>query len=226
MGDSISTFNGYSNDATVNTTISGNAPRYDAGTADTKPGSYCLLESVNDTWWMHFANRTGMKLLVNNAWAGSQVFGEKTSDGRKIPPAYLERCVNLHDNTLANNPNNAPIHPDIIFVYLGINDYNFNRSKVGNGTVDYASLVDSDGTYVTPTSFGEAYGILLHKMLTAYPNAQIFAMTLLPENLYSVDKTAWESTMPIFAQLQNIMIFLWWIWLRNAPLHGTIIPAI
>ncbi len=191
LGDSISTFNGYSNDATVNTTIGGNGPRYDAGTADTKPGSYCLLESVDETWWMHFANRSGMKLLVNNSWAGSQVFGGKTSDGRVIPAAYLDRCVNLHDNTLENNPGNAPINPDVIFVYLGINDYNFNRGNVGNGAVDYAKLVNSDGTHVTPATFGEAYGIMLHKMRNAYPDAQIFAMTLLPENLYSVDKTAW-----------------------------------
>ena len=192
LGDSISTFNGYSNDATVNATIGGNGPRYDIGTADTKPGSYCLLESVNDTWWMHFANRSGMRLLVNNSWAGSQVFGSKTSDGRVIPAAHLERCVNLHDNTVENNPNNAPINPDVIFVYIGINDYNFNRSNVGNGAVDYAALINSDGTYITPTTFGEAYGILLHKMQHTYPNAQIFVMTLLPENLYSVDRTAWE----------------------------------
>ena len=192
LGDSISTFNGYSNDGAVNTTIGGNGPRYDAGAADTKPGSYCLLENVNDTWWMDFANRSGMKLLVNNSWAGSQVFGGKTSDGRVIPAAYLDRCVNLHDNTLENNPGNAPINPDVIFVYLGINDYNFNRSKVGSGEVDYAGLVSSDGTYVTPVSFGEAYGIMLGKMRAAYPDARIFAMTLLPENLYSVDKTAWE----------------------------------
>jgi len=192
LGDSISTFNGYSNNAAVNTTIGGNGPRYDAGTADTKPGSYCLLKSVDDTWWMHFANRSGMKLLVNNSWAGSQVFGGKTSDGRVIPAAYLDRCVNLHDNTPENNPDNTPINPDVIFVYLGINDYNFNRSKVGTGAVDYGGLVNSDGTHVTPETFGEAYGIMLCKMRNAYPDAQIFAMTLLPENLYSVDKTAWE----------------------------------
>ncbi len=191
LGDSISTFNGYSNDATVNSTIGGNGHRYDAGTADTKPGSYCLLESVDDTWWMHFVNRSGMKLLVNNSWAGSQVFGGQTSDGRKIPAAYLERCINLHDNTIDNNPGNVPINPDVIFVYLGINDYNFNRNNVGSGAVDYAKLVSSEGTYVTPTTFGEAYGILLHKMQNAYPDTQIFAMTLLPENLYSVDMTAW-----------------------------------
>lgn len=192
LGDSISTFNGFSNNAAVNTTIGGNGHRYDAGTADTKPGSYCQLESVNDTWWMNFANRSSMNLLVNNSWAGSQVFGGKTSDGRVIPAAYLDRCVNLHDNTLENNPQNKPIHPDVIFVYLGINDYNFNRSNVGTGAVDYAGLVSDDGTYVTPTTFGEAYGIMLHKTRNAYPDAQIFVMTLLPENLYSVDKTAWE----------------------------------
>lgn len=191
LGDSISTFNGYSNDATVNSTIGGNGHRYDAGAADTKPGSYCLLESVDHTWWMHFANRSGMKLLVNNSWAGSQVFGNQTSDGRLIPAAYLDRCINLHDNTVENNPGNTPIHPDVIFVYLGINDYNFNRNNVGKGAVDYANLISSDGSYVTPTTFGEAYGILLHKMQNAYPDAQIFAMTLLPENLYSVDMAAW-----------------------------------
>lgn len=192
LGDSISAFDGYSNDAAVNTTIGGNGPRYAAGAADTKPGSYCLLESVDQTWWMHFANRSGMKLLVNNSWAGSQVFGGQTSDGRVIPAAYLDRCVNLHDNALENNPGNTEICPDVIFVYLGINDYNFNRSNVGTGAVDYAGLVGSDGTYGMPGSFGEAYGIMLHKMRSAYPNAQIFAITLLPEDLYSVDKTAWE----------------------------------
>ncbi len=192
LGDSISTFQGYSNNASVNSTIGGNGPRYDAGAADTKPGSYCLLQSVNDTWWMNFANRSGMQLLVNNSWAGSQVFGGQTSDGRVIPAAYLERCVNLHDNTLEDNSGNVPIHPDIIFVYLGINDYNFNRSNVGTDAVDYGKLMNEDGTYITPTNFGQAYGILLHKMQNAYPNAQIFAMTLLPENLYSVDMAAWE----------------------------------
>ena len=192
LGDSISTFKGYSNDASTNTTIGKNAPRYDVGPADTKPKSYCLLESVNDTWWMNFANRADMSLLVNNSWAGSQVFGGEASGGRVIPAAYLERCVNLHDNTLENNFENKAINPDVIFVYLGINDYNFNRSEVGSGEIDYAALLDSNGAYVTPESFGEAYGIMLHKMQAAYPDAQIFVMTLLPENMYSVDRTAWE----------------------------------
>ena len=192
LGDSISTFNGYSNDPSANTTIGGNGPRYDAGAADTKPGSYCLLESVNDTWWMNFAGRVGMELLVNNSWAGSQVFGGQTSDGRVIPAAYLERCVNLHDNTTEDNPGNADIDPDVIFVYLGINDYNFNRSNVGSGEVDYAALVGEDGSFADPASFGEAYAVMLDKMKKAYPEAEIFVMTLLPENLYSIDLTAWE----------------------------------
>lgn len=192
LGDSISTFKGYSNTSSVNTTIGKNAHRYEAGPADTKPKSYCLLESVNDTWWMNFANRSGMSLLANNSWAGSQVFGGEASGGRVIPAAYLDRCVNLHDNTLENNPENKAINPDVIFVYLGINDYNFNRSEVGSGEIDYAALLDSNGDYVTPNTFGEAYGIMLHKMQKAYPDAQIFVMTLLPENMYSVDRTAWE----------------------------------
>ena len=148
MGDSISTFKGVSNNTQTNNTLGKNNPRYDVGEADTKPSSYCLLESVNDTWWMNFANRSGMNLLVNNSWAGSQVFGGQTSDGRVIPAAYLERCINLHDNTLSDNPNNEPIHPDVIFVYMGINDYNFNRSNVGDGEVEYAALSNPDGTYV------------------------------------------------------------------------------
>ena len=58
--------------------------------------------------------------------------------------------------------------------------YTFNRSNVGNGAVDYTSLINTDGAYITPTNFGEAYGIMLHKMQMAYPDAQIFAMPLLP----------------------------------------------
>ena len=192
LGDSISTFNGYSNDASINTTIGVNAYRYDVGETEGKPGSFCLLESVSNTWWMDIANRTGMNLLVNNSWAGAQVFGGMTSDGRIIPAAYLDRCVQLHDDTLENNPNTVEIQPDVIFVYMGINDYNFNRSAVGEGEVDYAGLIKSDGSYAEPEHFGEAYGIMLHKMKTAYPDAHIFVMTLLPENLYSIDMDAWR----------------------------------
>ena len=57
---------------------------------------------------MQTISRTGMELVVNNSWSGDTVSGRGVS-----------RALQLH-----NNANRAP---DIIAVYLGINDF---RTKV------------------------------------------------------------------------------------------------
>lgn len=109
LGDSISTYTGYSNDNTnTNSTIGSNSVEYN-GTAHG-------VTSVDQTWWKQTADLTGMNILVNNSYAGDQV----TNYGQT-------RCENLHDNTGAN----AGTNPDIIAVYLGTND--FNGYKIGTG---------------------------------------------------------------------------------------------
>ena len=95
LGDSISTFAGYSNNTDYNSTIGDNAIYYNGTNA---------IVDVNETWWMQTINRVGMTLNVNNSWSGD-----------KVTERGLSRAVELDNN------NDAP--PDIIAVYFGVNDF-------------------------------------------------------------------------------------------------------
>ena len=156
LGDSISTFDGISNDGTnANTTISGNAvfyPRYE-------------IDKVEKTWWKQAIDGTGMNLLVNNSWSGSKV----TIDNGA---AYRERATELHADTGSNKGAN----PDIIAVYMGVNDFNH---KVELGSFKELSEVytKADG-YIEPENFAQAYAITLHKITQKYKKADVYAFTL------------------------------------------------
>ena len=107
IGDSISTYAGYSNNAAeTNSTIGSNAVYY---------GNKNKTITVNDTWWMQTVNETGMNLLVNNSWSGD-----------KVSELGINRATQLHDNTGSN----AGTTPDIIAVYIGINDINMVQQLV------------------------------------------------------------------------------------------------
>lgn len=130
LGDSISTFAGWSNNTSYNSTIGSNAVYY--------TGSKDGFTSVNETWWMQTINRTGLDLVVNNAWSGDEV----TVRG-------ITRALQLH--------NNDGREPDIIAVYLGIND--FRRGK-------------------TPEQFSAAYDEMICGMLDKYREADVYLFTL------------------------------------------------
>ena len=156
LGDSISTFSGISNDATnTNNTIGSNAVYYPKGEID----------KASETWWMQTANATGMTMLVNNSWSGSKVLTGGSA-------AYQTRCEQLHDNTGAD----SGTHPDIIAVYIGINDFNANLA-IGNFSKLEDIYTEEEG-YITPETVAEAYAIMIHKMITKYENADIFVLTL------------------------------------------------
>lgn len=149
LGDSISTYAGYSNDSTnTNNTIGNNNIYYN--------GSKAEITSVEQTWWKQAANQTGMNILVNNSWSGDTISNRG-----------ITRATQLHDNT----GDNAGTNPDIIAVYMGINDV-----KSGD-TVD---------------KFAENYNTMISNIKTAYPDAEIFIFTLVPYtyssgNVQSVD---------------------------------------
>lgn len=110
IGDSISTYRGYSNGAaadTTNDTIRNNADCY----KDSWKGGAVKFK---DTWWFQAIEQTNMNLLVNNAWSGDTVTSSRFKSG----------CVNLHDNT----GNVSDINPDIIFCYIGINNHSASTS--------------------------------------------------------------------------------------------------
>lgn len=141
LGDSISTFAGISNDASANKTIANNEIFYKGN---------MLVRDANHTWWGIVKEKTGMELLVNNSWSGSCV----STNGQNLHSAGCgTRAENLH--------NNAGQSPDVIFIYLGTNDY-ANSVELNNFEQDYEIMVD--------------------KAKTQYPQSEIYCFTLLPSD--------------------------------------------
>lgn len=170
LGDSISTYEGYSNDATnTNDTIGDNAIYYMSGDN--------IITTVDKTWWKKVAIDTGMNILVNNSYSGSKVYEEAESAG------YKTRTENLHDNT----GDNDGTEPDLIAIYIGINDFD-NGVELGEYSIDiYNKLIinNMDGTfaYNAPTNFTEAYIVMIHKIINRYKNADIFCFTFVPNGV-------------------------------------------
>lgn len=130
IGDSISTYEGYSNNVAYNATIGENAVYYN--------GTGKGFTDVNETWWMQTVHATGMDLLVNNSWSGDRV----TKRG-------VERAKQLH--------NAAGEKPDVIVVYLGINDFRHG---------------------VTESTFKTTYDQMIGGMKETYPEADVYLCTL------------------------------------------------
>lgn len=123
-----------------------------SGNANFYTGSNCGVSSVNDTWWMKLMTALGMTLNLNNSWSGSRVTGTDSSSGNGT------RCQNLGTS------------PDVIIVYMGINDFN---NEVGLGTYDGNGTFQSDRS-----TFREAYAIMLDKIFTAYNQTEVWCATL------------------------------------------------
>ncbi len=141
LGDSISTWDSISNSGTNNNTISSSYnscyPYYD-------------VDKLEEVYWYQLMQNTGMNLLVNNSIGGSRAYGEATD----TTAACNDRCVNLHANTGDLNGTN----PDIIFVYIGIND-------VGHSTE-------------TVEQFTQGYRQIIQKITEKYTDSQVFVIDL------------------------------------------------
>lgn len=124
-----------------------------SGNAVYYTGSNCGVTSVEQTWWKRLMTALGMTLNLNNSWSGSRV---TTTNGSTS--AGVTRASNLGTN------------PDVIIVYMGINDFN---NEAGIGTYD------GTGTFPTgTTTFREAYAVMLKTVLETYPTAEVWACTL------------------------------------------------
>ena len=100
LGDSITTFEGWSNNTSYNSTIGDNAVHYTAGKTES-------ISSVNEVWWKQVLNMTSTNLCVNNAYSGDRV----TNRG-------VSRSLQLHRD------GDEIVNPDMVFVYFGVNDFN------------------------------------------------------------------------------------------------------
>ena len=134
LGDSISTYTGVSNNTTYNSTIGGNAVYY--GNV-----SYTKSLTQDETYWQQVIDGLGMELCVNNSWSGGTVTGINSTN------AATSRANQLH--------NTSNQKPDVILVYVGINDLRYNQ---------------------TAQIFEETYTTMLNTIKTSYPDAQVFCI--------------------------------------------------
>lgn len=178
LGDSISTFENYSNSTDANETIGNNEVFY-----NTQMG-------VEQTWWKQAIDNANMQLVVNNSWAGANV---ATNYGNETKGGCTARAQNLHSGA---------VNPDIIAVYMGINDCGC-LTELG----EFEDIADVwNGTqYVANTqTFAGAYATMVHKIVSKYSAADVFLFTL-PRNDY-----LWKGTKEEYNALQdeyNAMIY-------------------
>ena len=145
LGDSISTYHGYSNDASRHPATGSNAVAY--GPSKMR---------VTETWWYRLISCDGMRLCVNNSYSGSCV-GHGREGGADT---YRVRWQYLSDETHG-------ISPDCIFVFMGANDYK-------NGDMPVGEAGSGEDT------FAGCYARMLRRICAAYPQADVFCMSVLP----------------------------------------------
>lgn len=169
LGASMSTYIGKSNGLAANTTNS-----TIVNNRDYYPNSTIKDVALNDTWWMQACNDLGLRLLVNNSWSGSSLLHERSG----TVGAYVDRCVQLHDNT----GDNAGEEPDIIAIQMGTNDFQYYKDTLGTANIDYDTLIgekNNEGyNYATPVTSLEAAAIVLHKISVRYPNAEVYYLNI------------------------------------------------
>ena len=132
-------------------------------------GNNAGVSHANETWWMRTANECGLVLNTNNSWSGSKIStGDPSNNG-------VLRSTSLDNGT----------DPDIIFVFMGINDFN-----------DEIPLGDYDGRGVIPedtTTFRGAYANMLLKIQKRYKYSKIYSLTLPPCERFKDDTNSPES---------------------------------
>ena len=185
LGDSISTFDGYTSNPAYNLTLSVNKekttfyPNYDKTTKD-----------YTKTYWGRLLTELEMNLCVANAISGGFVSNSSTDAGDPIQ----DRAGQLHRDNKTQNNRADDTNPDVIIMYQGINDVDNGRStgnlltalKKNDGKSDLQKVAEwfegvlanykGDGSWV---DFDAAYALSLYKMIEMYgPDVEIYCVTL------------------------------------------------
>ena len=113
LGDSISTYRYVSNDPSMNNTIGDN------------PYFYREPFPLERTYWRIVQDELGLSLCVNNSWSGGNL------SGRDDQSSGVNRARELTDN--------GGRKPDLIIVFMGIND-------LGRGFSEAVFSADYDRT--------------------------------------------------------------------------------
>lgn len=131
-------------------------------------GNNCGVYSVDDTWWMKTIKALNMILCVNNSWGGRTV-----SNLNDAKTGYIN-SGGFNTNTINALSQNYD-KPDVIIIKLGINDF-LNGVDLGtyNGTTEVPQENSSN-----MSKFRESYGVMLNKIMTKYPFAEVWCCTLM-----------------------------------------------
>lgn len=150
MGDSISTFSGFS--------YHGNVCRY--------PQSN-LLTDVNDTYWMRTINDLNLRLGINEGFSSTRISWDGETESERIGKdkhiASQARINHLGENGT----------PDIICVFGGTNDI-ANSVTLGTfDTTDPSAYTQSQIDALTSETFGKAVRTLFIRIQHTYPLARV-----------------------------------------------------
>lgn len=149
LGDSISTYSGY--------IPSGNRSRYPEGDVD----------SVDKTYWKKIIDTLGMKLGINESWAGSMVSWDGTTESNDIGKnKYIASTTRI--SHLGNNGT-----PDIILIFAGTNDIGHDVEIGEVSDINY----EQDITNLPVSTFSEAYMTMIMRVQYHYPDSKILVLT-------------------------------------------------
>lgn len=156
LGDSISTYDGISNNPIYNLTLYNNKTLYR------------FPFKIEDMWWQKVISHFNWTLLVNNSYSGSSV-----SDIRIDPlkgKTYKTRAISLH--------NNEDINPDIIIIYMGVNDLMDNATCNNVFNKEYFDKIESVDFIPTTNNFDESYALMIYNIINKYQNAKIICLNM------------------------------------------------
>ena len=123
------------------------------------------LTDVSETWWMQVLAQTGMELCSNNSSAGCTCAGDSLYTGEVKYGCSTDRI-----SLLTGSQGKMP---DVIIVFMGTNDL-----------LKGVPLGDNDGTGLVEEgeidNFSDAYTLILDKLASEYPMAQVYCCGLHP----------------------------------------------
>ena len=203
LGDSISTFDGITNNTSVSSTMTNHRCYYRSS----------LLPDYTYTYWGRLQVETQMKLCVINGWSSSKVYGGGQGADNKVDNTkdnILIRSGQLHTNDGHT--------PDLVIIYMGINDTrsspssiqsdssksNYTRNlpagdlyarltKENSNKTEYQivdewfsevkAMAKSAGSSIVPgktyNTWEGAYALAIANILKTYNNPDIYCMTLI-----------------------------------------------
>ena len=198
LGDSISTFKGIGDNAEYNSAIYDNLMFYSYLSSPYK---------WENTYWGRLVNDLEMNLCVANGWGSGRVYGRP--NGQDNSGGYT-KILDYRDSApvrAAQLSRNGGTSPDLVIMYMGINDLHnngiFGKTPFGGlydllkdaspdsygaliskwlgealAKTDKANRLLGSDNKPTYADFEEAYALALYRIKEKYPSAEVICIGL------------------------------------------------